>query len=128
MKNWLKPLYMQVLFAIAAGIALGTAAPEFAVQMKPLGDAFIKLIKMIIGPVVFCTVVSEIAGMQNMRQVGRVSGKALLYFESISKFALLIGLGAAHLFKPGAGFHVDLATLDANAVTSYSQQAQGQTD
>ncbi|CCD29984.1 Aerobic C4-dicarboxylate transport protein [Candidatus Glomeribacter gigasporarum BEG34] len=127
MKKLAKTLYMQVLFAIVIGIVLGTIAPEFAVQMKPLGDAFIKLIKMIIGPVVFCTVVSGIAGMQNMRQVGRVSGKALLYFESISTFALLIGLGAAHLFKPGAGFHVDLATLDANAVTSYAQQAQGQT-
>ncbi|CCD29705.1 Aerobic C4-dicarboxylate transport protein [Candidatus Glomeribacter gigasporarum BEG34] len=127
MKNWLKPLYIQVLFAIAAGIALGTAAPEFAVQMKPLGDAFIKLIKMVIGPVVFCTVVSGIAGMQNMKQVGRVSGKALLYFETISTLALLIGLGAAHLLKPGASFNVDPSTLDANIVSSYAQKAQGQT-
>src|SRR5260363_434620 len=125
MKKLAKTLYMQVLFAIVIGIVLGTIAPEFAVQMNPLGDAFIKLIKMIIGPVVFCTVVSGIAGMQNMRQVGRVSGKALLYFESISTFALLIGLGAAHLLKPGAGFHVVLATRDETPEKPYEQQAKG---
>lgn len=122
-----KVLYVQVLFAIALGILLGHYYPQLAIQMKPLGDAFIKLIKMVIGPIIFCTVVSGIAGMQDMKKVGRVGGKALLYFEAVSTFALLIGLAATHILKPGAGLDVDPATLDSKAVSIYAQKAHGQT-
>ncbi len=94
-KPFYKILYVQVLFAIAVGILLGHFWPDTGVEMKPLGDAFIKLIKMIIGPIIFCTVVSGIAGMRDMKKVGRVGGKALLYFEIVSTFALLIGLLAS---------------------------------
>ena len=125
-KPFYKILYVQVLFAIAVGIALGHYYPHLAVQMKPFGDAFIKLIKMVIGPIIFCTVVSGIAGMQDMKKVGRVGGKALLYFEIVSTFALLIGLAATHILKPGVGFNVDPATLDGKAVASYAEKAHGQ--
>ncbi|MGI4981798.1 MAG: dicarboxylate/amino acid:cation symporter [Janthinobacterium lividum] len=121
-----KVLYIQVLFAIAVGIALGHFYPALAVDMKPLGDAFIKLIKMIIGPIIFCTVVTGIAGMRDMKKVGRVGGKALLYFEVVSTFALVIGLAATHILKPGSGFNVDVKTLDASAVASYAAKAHGQ--
>ena len=91
-KPFYKILYVQVLFAIVAGVLLGVFYPSNAVDMKPLGDGFIKLIKMIIAPVIFCTVVSGIAGMQDVKKIGRVGGKALLYFEVVSTFALAIGL------------------------------------
>ncbi len=104
----------------------GMIAPETAVQMKLLGDAFIKLIKMVIGPIVFCTIVSGIAGMQDMKRVGRVGGKALLYFECISTLALLIGLAAVHLLKPGAGLQVNPATLNSSGVASFAARAQHQ--
>src|ERR1700757_4970767 len=121
-----KVLYVQVIIAIMIGIALGHYSPDFAIDMKPLGDAFIKLIKMVIGPIIFCTVVTGIAGMEDMKKVGRVGGKALLYFEVVSTFALVLGLVATHLLKPGAGFNVNVATLDSNAVASYAQKAHGQ--
>jgi aerobic C4-dicarboxylate transport protein len=95
--------------------------------MKPLGDGFIKLIKMIIAPVIFCTVVAGIAGMQDMKKVGRVGGKALLYFEVVSTFALAIGLVVANLVKPGAGFNADPATLDASSIAQYTAKAHDQT-
>jgi aerobic C4-dicarboxylate transport protein len=126
MKKLTKILYVQVLLAIAVGITLGICLPETAVQMKPLGDAFIKLIKMVIGPIIFCTVVSGITGMQNMKQAGRIGGKALLYFECVSTGALVIGLIVAHLLKPGAGFNVDPATLDTSAIDVFAQQAEQQ--
>ncbi|MEJ7247855.1 cation:dicarboxylase symporter family transporter, partial [Staphylococcus epidermidis] len=88
-------------------------SPELAVKMKPLGDGFIQLIKMVIGPIIFCTVVSGIAGMRDMKKVGRVGGKALLYFEVVSTFALIIGLAAGHIFNPCHGFNVDVNTIDA---------------
>ncbi|MHA7678943.1 dicarboxylate/amino acid:cation symporter [Cupriavidus sp. PET2-C1] len=125
-KPFYKILYVQVLFAIAVGIVLGHFWPATGVAMKPLGDGFIKLIKMIIGPIIFCTVVSGIAGMRDMKKVGRVGGKALLYFEVISTFALLIGLLSAHLLKPGAGFNIDPATLDTKSISQYVTQAHGQ--
>ena len=125
-KPFYKVLYIQVLFAIAIGILLGHFYPSIAITMKPLGDGFIKLIKMIIGPIIFCTVVTGIAGMRDMKKVGRVGGKALLYFEVVSTFALIIGLAATHILKPGAGFNVDVKTLDASAVASYSKLAHGQ--
>ncbi|GAB3454757.1 dicarboxylate/amino acid:cation symporter [Massilia terrae] len=115
-----KVLYVQVLFAIIVGILLAVYDPGLAAKMKPLGDGFIKLIKMIIAPVIFCTVVSGIAGMQDMKKVGRVGGKALLYFEIISTFALLIGLIVAHLVQPGAGFNVDPTTLDTKSIAEYT--------
>jgi aerobic C4-dicarboxylate transport protein len=119
-KPFYKVLYLQVLFAIIVGVLLGVFDPGLAAKMKPLGDGFIKLIKMIIAPVIFCTVVAGIAGMQDMKKVGRVGGKALLYFEVISTFALAIGLIVANTLKPGAGFNVDPATLDTHAIAEYT--------
>ena len=121
-----KVLYVQVIAAIVVGILLGHFSPQLGIDMKPLGDAFIKLIKMVIGPIIFCTVVTGIAGMQDMKKVGRVGGKALLYFEIVSTFALVIGLFATHILKPGAGFNVDVSTLDAKAVASFAEKAHGQ--
>lgn len=125
-KPFYKILYVQVLFAILVGILLGHFLPDTGVSMKPLGDGFIKLIKMIIGPIIFCTVVTGMAGMSDMKKVGRVGGKALLYFEVVSTFALLIGLGAAHLLKPGVGFNIDPSTLDTKAIAQYVSKAHGQ--
>lgn len=119
-KPFYKVLYIQVLFAIIVGVLLGIFDPALGEKMKPLGDGFIKLIKMIIAPVIFCTVVAGIAGMQDMKKVGRVGGKALLYFEIVSTFALAIGLIVANLVKPGAGFNVDPATLDTHAIAQYT--------
>ncbi|EON14425.1 MULTISPECIES: dicarboxylate/amino acid:cation symporter [Pandoraea] len=122
-KPFYRILYVQVLFAIVIGVLLGHFKPELAVQMKPFGDAFIKLIKMIIGPVIFCTVVTGIAGMEDMKKVGRVGGKALIYFEVVSTFALIIGLFATHILKPGAGFNVDINALDPKAIAGYAEKA-----
>lgn len=116
-------LYVQVIFAIAAGVLLGHFLPTNGMAMKPLGDGFIKLVRMIISPVIFCTVVTGIASMQDMRKVGRVGGKALLYFEAVSTVALAIGLIAAHVLKPGTGFNVDPSTLDASAVSGFADKA-----
>ncbi|VIO76384.1 C4-dicarboxylate transport protein [Bradyrhizobium ivorense] len=120
-------LYVQVLAAIAVAIALGHCWPGLAVDMKPFGDGFIKLIKMVIALAIFCTVVTGIAGMSDMKKVSRVGGKALLYFEVLSTLALLIGFVAAHAATPGAGFNVDPATLDAKAVAQYAGKAKEQT-
>jgi aerobic C4-dicarboxylate transport protein len=117
---------VQVLFAIACGVLLGYFLPANAVAMKPLGDGFIKLIKMIIAPVIFCTVVSGIAGMQDVKKVGRVGGKALLYFEVVSTFALVIGLFVANILRPGAGFNADPATLDTKAIAEFTTKAKSQ--
>lgn len=125
-KPFYKILYVQVLFAIVLGVLLGVFYPELGTKMKPLGDGFIKLIKMIIAPVIFCTVVAGIAGMQDMKKVGRVGGKALLYFEVVSTFALVIGLVVANLAKPGAGFNVDVAHLDTKSIAQYTEKAQHQ--
>jgi aerobic C4-dicarboxylate transport protein len=123
-KPFYKVLYLQVLFAIIVGVLLGVFDPGLAAKMKPLGDGFIKLIKMIIAPVIFCTVVAGIAGMQDMKKVGRVGGKALLYFEVISTFALAIGLIIANVVRPGAGFNVDVATLDTKAIAEYTAKTK----
>ncbi|MFV3308331.1 dicarboxylate/amino acid:cation symporter [Pseudomonas sp. NY15181] len=108
-----KSLYVQVLIAIAIGIALGHFYPDTAKLMKPLGDGFVKLIKMAIAPIIFCTVVTGIAGMQNMKAVGKTGGMALLYFEIVSTIALIIGLVVVNVVQPGAGMHADVATLTA---------------
>jgi aerobic C4-dicarboxylate transport protein len=126
-----KPFYTslswQVLIAIGIAIVLGVLKPELAAKMKPLGDGFIRLITMIIAVIVFCTVVTGIAGMEDMKKVGRVGGKALLYFEVVSTLALLIGLVVGNVVHPGAGFNVNPATLDAKAVSDYAGQAKAQT-
>lgn len=114
-----KQLYVQVLIAITIGILLGHYVPDFATSMKPLGDGFIKLIKMIIAPIVFCTVVTGIAHMSDMRQAGRVGIKALIYFEIATTFALVLGLIIINLVGPGHGMHIDAATLDPHTVASY---------
>jgi len=126
-KPFYKILYIQVLFAIVCGVLLGIYLPADAVAMKPLGDGFIKLIKMIIAPVIFCTVVSGIAGMQDVKKIGRVGGKALLYFEVVSTFALVIGLFVANVMQPGAGFNADPHTLDTKAIAQYTDKAKAQT-
>ncbi|MBQ5947256.1 dicarboxylate/amino acid:cation symporter [Massilia sp. ST3] len=125
-KPFYKILYVQVLFAIFVGVLLGVFHPELGTKMKPLGDGFIKLIKMIIAPVIFCTVVAGIAGMQDMKKIGRVGGKALLYFEVVSTFALAIGLVVANVVKPGAGFNVDPAHLDTKSIAQYTEKAHSQ--
>lgn len=118
-----KRLYFWVLVGIAAGIALGHFAPDAGVAMKPLGDGFIKLIKMIIAPVLFCTIVTGIAGMRSMHSVGRVGVKALIYFEVMTTLALVIGLVTANVLKPGAGMNIEPASLDEGAVSAYAQKA-----
>jgi aerobic C4-dicarboxylate transport protein len=125
-KPFYKILYVQVLFAILCGVLLGVFYPKLAVDMKPLGDGFIKLIKMIIAPVIFCTVVAGIAGMQDMKKVGRVGGKALLYFEVVSTFALAIGLIVANVVRPGDGFNANPATLDAKSIAEFTAKAKTQ--
>ncbi|MET0273108.1 MAG: dicarboxylate/amino acid:cation symporter [Phenylobacterium sp.] len=119
-------LYVQVLIGIALAIALGVIWPTVAVQMKPLGDGFIKLIKMAIPMVIFFTVVSGIAGMSSMKQVGKLGGKALLYFEVVSTFALLIGMLVGNWLKPGAGFNAVLTAEDVHAVEGFAGRAQEQ--
>ncbi|MFA6163373.1 MAG: dicarboxylate/amino acid:cation symporter [Methylobacter sp.] len=113
-------LYFQVLTAITLGIFLGHFYPETAVEMKPLGDGFIKLIKMIIAPIIFCTVVTGIAGMRELDKVGRVGVKALLYFEVVSTLALIIGLVVVHVIQPGAGMDIDASKLDTKGLTAYT--------
>lgn len=125
-KPFYRSLWGQVLIAVALAIALGYVRPDTGVAMRPLGDAFIRLITMIITLVIFCTIVSGIAGMGDLKKVGRVGGKALLYFETVSNVALLIGLVVGNLVQPGAGFNVDPATLDATAVAGFAGQAQAQ--
>ncbi|MFM2330238.1 MAG: hypothetical protein RLZZ494_2341 [Pseudomonadota bacterium] len=114
-----RSLYVQVLFAIAVGVLLGHFMPELGAQMKPLGDGFIKLIKMIIAPIIFCTVVLGIAGMENMKKVGKTGGLALIYFEVVSTLALIIGLVIVNVLQPGAGMHVDPNALDTKGLTNY---------
>jgi len=113
-------LYFQVIVAIAIGVLLGYFFPETGEAMKPLGDGFIKLIKMIIAPVIFCTVVVGIAGMESMKTVGKTGGYALLYFEAVSTLALLVGLVIINLFQPGAGMNIDPASLDTKSVAQYA--------
>lgn len=117
-------LYVQVIFAIIVGILLGYFFPEFGESLKPLGDAFIKLVKMIIAPVIFLTVVTGIAGMNDMKSVGRVAGKAMLYFLTFSTLALVVGMGIANIIQPGAGLNIDPTTLQSAKVSEYVSKAQ----
>ena len=119
-------LYFQVIVAIVLGVALGHFMPELGAKLKPLGDGFIKLVKMMIAPIIFCTIVVGIAGMEDMKKVGRVGGKALLYFEVVTTMALAIGLLVVNFVQPGSGMNVDPATLDAGAIAKYTEKAAGQ--
>ncbi len=126
----LSSLYIQVLVAISVGIFLGHFYPELGTAMQPLGTAFIKLIKMIIAPIIFCTVVVGIAGMEDMKKVGKTGGYALLYFEIVSTIALIIGLVVINVVKPGVGMHIDPASLDQQSISKYTapDQMQSTTD
>src|SRR5579871_611101 len=126
-KAWWKELWVQVLIAMAIGILLGVVRPDIGAQMQPLGDAFIKAIRMLIGPIIFCTVVHGIARMTDLARVGRVALKAIVYFEVLTTIALIIGLVAVNLLHPGRGMNVDLSRVDAAAVKPYIAQTQSQT-
>src|SRR5215470_14992717 len=125
-KPFYKSLYVQVLIAIAIGVALGHFYPEIGEQMKPLGDAFIKMIKMIIAPIIFCTVVHGIASMQDMRKVGRVGLKALVYFEIVTSLALIVGLIVANTLQPGVGMNVDPTTIDTKSIQGFVAKSKEQ--
>lgn len=126
MPKLFKSLYFQVIIAIFIGIALGHFYPSFAVQLKPLGDGFIKLIKMMIAPIIFCTIVTGIAGMQNTKKVGRVGLKAILYFEVVTTLALIIGLVVINILKPGVGMNIDPSTLDTKSVENFITESKSQ--
>ena len=115
-----RSLYLQVLTAVVIGVALGHFYPQMGADMKPLGDGFIKLIKMIIAPIIFCTVVVGIAGMEDMKKVGKTGGLALLYFEVVSTLALIVGLVIVNLVEPGAGMNVNAASLDTKGIAAYT--------
>ncbi len=120
-------LYFQVVAAIVIGVALGHFYPDAGVSMKPLGDGFIRLIKMIIAPIIFCTVVVGIAGMEDMKKVGKTGGLALLYFEVVSTIALILGLVAVNVAKPGVGMNIDASTIDPSSIAAYTGSAKSQT-
>ena len=124
--KYLKVLYVQVIIAIVIGIMVGHFYPSFGVQLKPLGDGFIKLIKMMIAPIIFCTIVTGIAGMQNTKKVGRVGLKAILYFEVVTTLALIIGLIVINILKPGVGMNVDVASLDTKYIQNYISESKSQ--
>lgn len=126
LKKLSQHLYLQVLTAIIIGIILGHYYPSIASEMKPLGDGFIKLIKMLIAPIIFCTVVTGIANMQSMEKIGRVGIKALLYFEVVSTLALIIGLLVIHIIQPGVGMNIDVNSLDSKSLASYTEAAKQQ--
>lgn len=119
MRRFVSKLYVQVLIAILVGVVLGHFYPDIAVKMKPLGDGFIKLIKMMVGAIIFCTVVTGVAAMDSMKEAGRVGVKAMVYFAVLSGFSLFIGLAVANIFQPGAGMNVDPAHLSTKAVENF---------
>ena len=122
--KFFKTLFGQVVLAVIIGIVLGMVVPEFAAKLKPLGDAFIKLIKVLITPIVFCVVVLGIAGAGDLKKVGRVGVKAVIYFEVVTTIALFLGIALAYFFQPGVGMNVDPQSLDAGALSSYVSSAQ----
>ncbi|MEG0558609.1 MAG: cation:dicarboxylase symporter family transporter, partial [Comamonas sp.] len=123
MRRFAKSLFGQVVIALILGVLAGLLAPEWAAKLKPLGDAFIKLIKMIIPVLVFCVVVHGIAGAGDLKRVGRVGVKALIYFEALTTIALVLGLVLAFVFQPGTGMNVDTSKLDASAMSAYASNA-----
>lgn len=126
-RAWYRLLYVQVLIAVVLGILLGHFYPTLGAAMKPLGDNFLKLIKLMVAPLIFCTVVHGIASMRDIKAVGRVGVKSLIYFEVITTFALGIGLVVVNLMKPGVGMHVDPSTIDPSAIATYAKAAHDQT-
>jgi len=126
-KAWFRVLYVQVLVAIGIGILIGCFFPDFGKTLKPLGDGFVKLVKMIIAPIIFCTVVHGIASMSDLKKLGRIGIKALIYFEVLSTVALLLGLLVVNLWKPGTGFNIDPATLDPSIGRTYAEKAHAGT-
>lgn len=124
----LKSLYFQVIIAITVGIVIGHFYPDIGTQLKPLADAFIRLVKMMIAPVIFCTVVNGIAGMEDLKKVGRVGLKAIIYFEIVSNIALLIGLVTVNIIQPGKGMHVNVSTLDTSALPKAPQESMTSID
>lgn len=126
-KPWYRILYVQVIIAILLGILCGFLFPDFGKSLKPLGDAFVKLVKMIIAPIIFCTVVHGIASMQDLKKLGRVGFRALVYFEIVSTVALGLGLLVVNIWKPGVGFNVDATTLDPTIAQSYAAKAHDAT-
>jgi len=121
--KYIRSLYAQVIFAIIAGIVIGSLFPSFAVTLKPLGDGFIKLVKMMISPIILCTIVSGIAGMQDTKKLGRVGLKAIIYFEVVTTLALIIGLVVINILKPGVGMNVDPSTLDIKSAEAYMSKS-----
>src|SRR6202171_6114964 len=121
---WYSILYIQVLIAIALGILIGYLYPDLGKALKPLGDGFIALIKMMIAPVIFCTVVHGISSMSDLKKIGRIGLKTLIYFEVVSTVALAIGIIVGHVLQPGAGFNIDPTTLDPKLVASYTARAK----
>jgi aerobic C4-dicarboxylate transport protein len=121
--RFFRTIFGQVVVALVAGIVIGVLYPEFATKLKPLGDAFIKLIKLMIAPIVFCVVVHGIAGAGSLRKVGRVGVKAIVYFEVITTIALVLGIALAYIFQPGVGMNIDPRSLDAAALQSYVETA-----
>lgn len=126
MRGWYRNLYSWVIIAIVIGGIVGALAPEAGVALKPLGDGFIALVKMMIGPIIFCTVALGISGAGDMRKVGRVGGKTLLYFEIVSTFALALGLLVGNMLKPGSGFNANIASLDQGTVAEFAKKAHEQ--
>src|SRR5262245_1897216 len=123
-RPWYTILYIQVLIAIAVGVLVGHFFPDAGKAMKPLGDGFIALIRMMIAPVIFCTVVHGIASISDLNKVGRIGVKTLLYFEAVSTFALALGLIIGELLHPGSGFNIDAASMDPKAVSTYVTRAK----
>ncbi|MGV3775037.1 MAG: cation:dicarboxylate symporter family transporter, partial [Verrucomicrobiales bacterium] len=121
-KRWYQVLYIQVLLAALAGVAVGFFWPDFGKSLRPLGDGFIKLVKMIIAPIIFCTVAHGVAAMHDVKKLGRIGGKTLLYFEVVSSLALVIGLVVVNVLKPGEGFNIDPATLDPTISKNYTER------
>ncbi|MCX6908968.1 MAG: cation:dicarboxylase symporter family transporter, partial [Verrucomicrobia bacterium] len=124
-KAWYRILYVQVLIAVPLGIVIGYLFPDFGKSLKPLGDGFIKLIKLIIAPIIFCTVVHGIASMSDLKKLGRIGVKTVVYFEIVSTIALVIGLVVVNFLRPGYGFNIDPKTLDPAIGRSYVQNAHG---
>ncbi|HET9630451.1 MAG TPA: cation:dicarboxylase symporter family transporter, partial [Novosphingobium sp.] len=122
-RHWYGHLYLQVLAAIAAGVLIGQFAPATGEALKPLGDAFIRLVKLVIAPVIFLTITTGIAAMRDLAAVGRVAAKAFAYFLTLSTFALIVGLVVANVVRPGTGLNIDAASLDASKVADYAHQA-----
>src|SRR6201987_335234 len=123
---WYRILYVQVLIAIALGVLIGYFYPDLGKELRPLGDGFIALIKMMIAPIIFCTVVHGISSMGDLKRVGRVGLKALIYFEAVSTVALIVGLVVGELLQPGRSFNIDPASIDPKSVATYVTAAKEQ--